>query len=231
MSAAEADLASLHYRIVRGLIDRGVCPGSGELCAALGWSSERVESGLRGLAEIHGLVLHPHICEPWVVHPFSLTPTLNWVAGARHGWWAPCVWCAFGIAVLAGGEAAIHTRMGAEAAPVAIAVKNGEPAGTDDLWVHFAIPPAAAWQNVHRHCALVLPFRTRVEISGWCARHGVTEGEHVPLRQVAALARLWYGRHADPLWRKWTVAEAQEIFARAGLTSAFWNLGQQSGRY
>lgn len=231
MSVAEAELSALHHRIIRGLLDRGVCPSNSELATTLGWDRARVESGLRGLAEIHGLVLHPHACEPWVVHPFSLTPTLNWVEGARHGWWAPCVWCAFGIAALAGGRMAIYTRLGGESAATVIPVKEGEPAGGEELWVHFAVPPAKAWQNVHQHCALVLPFRTRPEIPVWCARHGVAEGEHVPLRQVAALARTWYGRHADPDWRKWSVAEAQEIFAGAGLTSEFWNLGQQSGQY
>ena len=97
--------------------------------------------------------------------------------------------------------------------------------------VHFAIPPAQAWNNVHRHCALVLPFRSREEIGAWCARHGIPPGEAVPLEQVAGLARTWYGRHADRDWRKWTIAEAQAIFRRAGLDSPFWDLGSVKGRF
>jgi len=75
--------------------------------------------------------------------------------------------------------------------------------------VHFAIPPAQAWQNVHQHCSLVLPFRSPEEIRAWCERHQLPHGEAAPLPEVARLARLWYGAHADPDWHKWTVAEAK----------------------
>ena len=30
---------------------------------------------------MNGLVLHPHAARPWVIHPFLLTPTLNWIEG------------------------------------------------------------------------------------------------------------------------------------------------------
>jgi hypothetical protein len=59
----------------------------------------------------------------------------------------------------------------------------------------------------------------------------VPEGEAVPLGQVARLARAWYGTHAEPDWRKWTVAEAEEIFRTVGLTSEFWQLGKQEGAF
>jgi hypothetical protein len=63
-------------------------------------ASQRVEELLRSLADSHGVVLHPYACEPWVIHPFSLTPTVNWIQGERVSWWARCVWCALGVAVL-----------------------------------------------------------------------------------------------------------------------------------
>ncbi len=43
----------------------------------MGVALEQVEQLLRSLADSHGVVLHPYTCEPWVIHPFSLTPT-NW---------------------------------------------------------------------------------------------------------------------------------------------------------
>jgi hypothetical protein len=224
-------IGRLHYEMIRGLLHEGSCPGNGELARALGLSIPRLEALLKEAAEGHALVLHPHVPEPWVVHPFSLTPTLNWVEGPGHGWWAPCIWCAFGVATLAGGRTFIHTRIGAERESVVVPVKDGEPETAHDLCVHFAIPPSHAWDNVHRHCALVLPFRGVDDIAPWCVRHRQPRGEAVPLQQVAQLARLWYGKHADPDWKKWSVAEAQDIFARAGLTSAFWDLGERRGRY
>lgn len=228
MSITESDLARLHYEMVHGLLAEGVCPSNRRLAELL---QIDVEEHLHALAGIHGVVLHPHVCAPWVLHPFSLTPTLNYVENGKKGWWAPCVWCAFGVAALAGGEAAIHTRIGAEATPVVIRVKDSEPVDGRDLWVHFAIPPVRAWDNVHQHCSMVLPFRTRAEIADWCSRHGLPQGEPVPMDKVAALARVWYGRHADSDWRKWTVAEAEEIFRGVGLTSEFWSLGAKTGKF
>ncbi len=227
----EYRLSQVHYEMVRGLIERGACPTNSELGNRMGIRPEQVEHVLRSLADIHGVVLHPHVCEPWVIHPFSLTPTVHWIEKAGTSWWAPCVWCALGVAALVGGDVRIHTRYGAEGQALIIPVEDGQPVGSDNIYVHFAIPPAKAWDNVHQYCSLVLPFRSADEISGWCHRHRLPLGEAVPLRQVGQLATSWYGLHSSPDWRKWTVAEAQNIFYRTGLRSAFWDLGARSGKF
>lgn len=170
-------IGRLHYEIVRSLLDEGACPANAELERRLGITDAALESLIAEAAAGHALVPHPHVAEPWVVHPFSLTPTLNWVEGPTHGWWAPCIWCAFGIAALAGGRVSIHTRIGAEREPLVIPVKGGESETTEDICVHFAIPPARAWNNVHQHCALVLPFRSVDAIGDWCHRHNQPQGE------------------------------------------------------
>lgn len=221
----------LHYELVRSLLERSVCAPTSELRALLGISGAELDRLFEELAALHGVVLHPHTCEPWVVHPFSLTPTLNYIEGERGAWWTPCLWCGFGVATLAGGATRLHTRLGAEVEPIVIDAKDGEPVTRDDLWVHFAVPPAQAWNNVHQHCAMVLPFRSPADISDWSRRHGLPLGEAVPLRQVARLAKLWYGTHADPSWHKWSIAEAQQIFQQAGLVSEFWDLGPKTGEF
>lgn len=226
-----ANLTRLHYELVHGLLESGTCPSNADLAARLNIRVASVENLLRDLAAIHGVVLHPHSCTPWVIHPFSLTPTLNWVEKEDRGWWAPCIWCALGVATLAGGEVRIHSRYGAEGEPLTIPVLDGEPQGFETVVVHFAIPPSRAWDNVHEHCAMVLPFHSAGEIRAWSTRHGLPVGEPVPLRQVARLARVWYGSHARPDWHKWTVAEAQQIFRDAGLQSDFWNLGEKAGKF
>jgi hypothetical protein len=227
----ESRLSQLHYELIRGLIERGRCPTNSELANRIGIQPEQLEQLLRSLAEIHGVVLHPHVCEPWVIHPFSTTPTLNWIEKEGLSWWAACIWCAFGIAVLVEGKVEIHTRYGAEREAVVIPVVDGQPAGSQNMWVHFAIPPARAWDNVHQHCSMVLPFRSADEIGEWCKRHRLPQGEAVPLSQVAQLAKDWYGLHASPDWRKWTIAEAQDIFHRTGLRSDFWDLGARRGKF
>jgi hypothetical protein len=224
-------ISQIHHALIRGLVETGACPSAADLAGRLGWELPEVEKLLRQLEAIHGVVLQPHVGEPWIVHPFSSTPTLNWIEGERAGWWAPCVWCAFGVAALVGGKVRIHTRIGGESEAVAIPVIDGAPAGPADLVVHFAIRPVRAWDNVHQHCSLVLPFRSAHDIGTWCERYRQPRGEAVPLHQVARLAKIWYGSHADPDWHKWTIAEAQQIFHDAGLTSSFWDLGAKSGRF
>ncbi|HXN46945.1 MAG TPA: organomercurial lyase [Bryobacteraceae bacterium] len=229
--ADDPTLSRLHHALIRGLIDRGACPANLELASALGLTESELEGQLRDLADIHGIVLDPRACEPWIVHPFSLTPTIHWIEGASHSWWAPCVWCALGVASVAGGDLRIHTRFGAEAETLVIDVAYGRLKAGPEVWVHFAIPPARAWDNVHRHCSLVLPFHSAAEIQDWCGRHGVAFGEAVPLDRVAHLARVWYGAYGDPGWKKWTVAEARKIFTRVGLVSDFWRLEQRAGNF
>lgn len=223
-------LARLHHELINGLIQHCTCPSVSVLGQKLNLSETEVESLLGELASIHGVVLHPHAREPWIVHPFSLTPTINWIKGESGSWWAPCIWCALGVAVLVGGSAQIHSRYGAEAEPFILEVVNGRPI-RDDVVVHFAIPPARAWDNVHQHCSLVLPFHSPQHLRDWCGRYGLPSGEAVPLQTVADLAQAWYGSHASPHWRKWTVTQAQEIFSRVGLRSEFWQLQMRQGQF
>ena len=226
-----AQVTQLHYELIRGLLTDGACPSNAELSERLHTDLPGLENLLRELAAIHGVVLHPNRPAPWVVHPFSLTPTLNWVEKDGRGWWAPCIWCALGVAALAGGSVRLHSRFAAEGEPLTIPVNDGEPHGFESVLVHFAIPPARAWDNVHEHCAMVLPFHSADEIRAWSQRHRLPMGEPVPLQQVARLARVWYGSHARPDWHKWSVSEAQQIFHDAGLQSDFWNLGAKGGKF
>jgi hypothetical protein len=152
------------------------------------------------------------------------------VARGERGWWAPCLWCALGIAVLVGGAVVIHARIGGEAEAVRIPVEDGVPR-SDGLWAHFPEPPRVAWANVHHYCARLLPFRSPADVSAWGERHGLPVGQAVPLAQLADLARRWYGRHAAPDWHKPTVAEAADLFRAAGLTGEFWQLEARDGTF
>jgi hypothetical protein len=217
-------LADVHTALIRTFLKAGYLPATDQLAASLQISPGDLAQRMNRLAEFHGLVLHPHVAEPWVVHPFSTTPTPHYVEGQQHGWWAPCIWCALGIAQLAGGKVRIHTCIGAETEPLIVDVEDGVPSNTHPLFVHFSIPPRQAWNNVHHHCSLVLPFRTEEDIHSWCGRHGQRFGEAVTLEATATLARRWYGPYAETSWRKWTVEQAQQIFQESGLTSSFWEL-------
>ncbi len=225
----------VHHHVIQSFIRSGAPPTRDEIASALGASAEEVARSLHRLHDGHGLVLHPGTQAIWIAHPFSASPTAVWiepvdpepkVVGGRavpRGWWAPCLWCASGVVALAARDARIHVREGGENHDLDIEIRNGQVVGPAPL-VHFALPPADAWANVVHWCATVLPFRDEDEVAPWCDRHRIPVGAVVTLPDVLALGRIWYGRHADEDWRKWTVAEAQQIFHDAGLTAPFWEL-------
>lgn len=205
----------------------GSAPTAGEIAAAMSLPVDAIAASLRRLSDGHGVVLHPGTTDVWIVHPFSLSPTATWVEASGRGWWAPCIWCATGIAALVAPDVIIHSRLGGEAEPVAIHLGKHEA----ELVVHFPIPPRDAWNNVVHYCATVLPFRGEAEIDAWCARHRIPRGAAVPMSQVQLLGRVWYGRHLDRSWRKWTVVQARTIFEEVGLTDRFWHLPEETGRF
>ncbi len=75
---------AVHYRYMEPLLATGRIPNSGEVAERLGVPVERVRCALRSLADSHGVVLHTHVCEPWVIHPFSASPTATWVESGNR---------------------------------------------------------------------------------------------------------------------------------------------------
>lgn len=218
----------VHHALLSEVIAHGHAPDPAALAARLDATPGQLAASLARLDANHGVVLHPGTPHVWIVHPFSLSPTLNWVAGRRLGWWAPCLWCAFGVALLVGEDVEIHTRLGGESEALRLHVRGGrlEERG---LLVHFPMPPRLAWENVHHFCASLLPFRSERELHDWTARHGIGPGEALAAETLFELSRHWYGGHLRPDWRKHSVSEAQAIFAKVGLEGDFWRLAATGG--
>jgi hypothetical protein len=215
--------SAIHYYLLRGLIDDGFVPGRAKLQELVAAGATSVAEALERLEASHSLICHPGHTAPWVIHPFSLSPTATWVQARKLGWWAPCIWCALGIAVLVREDVVIHSRIGGESENLSVHVSGGL-VRESDIVTHFAVPLRSAWDNVHHYCATVLPFRREAEVDAWSCRHAIPKGAVVPIAQVAHLAQLWYGKHADRYWKKLSVAQAREIFERVGLTGPFWAL-------
>lgn len=213
----------VHHAVLEAIVARAA-RDTVALARATGASVPDVEASLQRLADAHALVLHPGSHDVWVAHPFSCSPTATWVAIGERGWWAPCMWCAFGIETLIDAPAVIHARIGGEAESVQI-VRDSQ------LLVHFALPPRLAWSNVIHYCSTVLPFPSEAAIDAWCARHHLPRGAAVPVAQVVTLAERWYGRHRDPAWVKHSTREAQQIFDEVGLTDPFWQLRATGERF
>ncbi len=86
-------LSTLHYTIVRHVVDHGFAPDLSALSGALDCSEDETAAGLDALQAEHGVVLHPHSTRIWVIHPFSLAPTTFWVQAGEKSWWGNCAWC------------------------------------------------------------------------------------------------------------------------------------------
>src|SRR5688572_21679644 len=104
----------LHAAIIRHVAEKGFAPSIQVLQRQLGWPESVLESTLRRLAEIRGLILKPNSLDVWAIHPFSLMPTATWVAAQTGAWWANCAWCALGIGAALRQDIRVVSRVGAE---------------------------------------------------------------------------------------------------------------------
>lgn len=222
--------SSLHYTIIKHVIDRGYAPDVHALSQLLDSSGEEVVEGLHRLQEAHGVVLHPHEPRVWVIHPFSLAPTNFLVKSARGEWWGSCAECSLGIAALLDEDVSITSSAGAHGDPLVIHVEDGEVLEKDIL-VHFPVPMSQAWDNVIYTCSTMLLFEDEAQIDAWVRRHDIPRGDVQPIERVWQFSRRWYGHHLDPDWEKWTVDEAKQIFQEFGLTHEIWQLEDSSSRF
>jgi hypothetical protein len=189
-----------------------------------------VTDAMEALKELHGVLLHPHQPEVWVIHPFSTAPTPFVVRKGERSWWGNCAWCSLGAAALLGGDGiTIQTTLGAEGQPVTVHIDSGQV--RENLFVHFPIPMVHAWDNVIYTCSTMLMFGSEAAVDQWCVRHAIARGDVQPIQRVYEFAAVWYGRHLDEDWRKWTVDEAAAIFARFGFSGPIWQLPVTTGRF
>ena len=223
------DNSSLHYAIIRHFIDHRHAPSIEQLAAQFDQPRAAVVDGLQALQDYHGVVLHPATSEIWVTHPFSGAPTNFWVQGQGGSWWGNCAWCSAGIAALV-GDVTLTTTLGAEARQTTVRIANGELLD-EDLFVHFPVPMRKVWDNVIYTCSTQLLFDSEASIDDWCHRHRIAKGSVQPLSRVWEFAKVWYGRHLDPAWKKWSADEAQAIFGKFGFTGPIWDLPTGAGRF
>lgn len=219
----------LHHIILTHFVERGFAPTVRELAEVLDTPRDAVITALQSLEEYHGVLLHPESSEIWVAHPFSTAPTNFWVESGAGGWWGNCAWCSMGIAALVGGDITVTTRLGGESRQVQVRIADGNL--LNEYLVHFPVPMVRAWENVIYTCSTILLFDAHGAIDDWCTRHRIPRGDTQPLSKVLEFSKVWYGRHLDRNWRKWTGAEAKELFERFGLSGPTWDLPRAATRF
>jgi alkylmercury lyase-like protein len=206
------------------IAETGHAPSTAALAERAGLPVAEVEAGLRRLHDGHALLLHPGDgCRPWVVHPFALAPGGCWVQTPHLGYWANCLYCAFGIAAVLKTDVVISTRIGGEGEAVRYAVEGGRAPVTTDVF-HLSVPVARWWDNVVFACSSFQPFHAEPDVDAWCARHALPRGAVLTMPALWAFASDWYGKHLDQPWRKRSLEEVRALFARHGLTGDFWTI-------
>jgi hypothetical protein len=230
MAERELGGAALHHAILRRIVDTGVAPTLAELAEHFELPAAKVRTALEALAADHGVVLHPGSARIWVAHPFANFPTGHVLRRGDRVWWSNCAWCSLGAAQLLGGEISIFAPLDGEERQVELRVHDGRLLD-DGYVVHFPVPMTRAWDNVIYTCSTMLTFESPEAVEDWCARHHMAMGDVQPIATVADLAAVWYGRHLDRDWRKWTVDEARAIFERFGLSHEIWRLPDGDERF
>ena len=225
LSAADQDLRGL---LTRRIAERGRAPSNAELAADAGTDEAAIEAGLQRLHGSHCLLLHPHKCMPWVVHPFAMSAGSCWVDVGEHlaperGYWANCLYCAFGIAAATGRNAVVTTRFGGERITTAYRIADGRLLDRHGIF-HLSTPAAQWWDNVIFACASFQPFAREEDIDPWCERHGLPRGATMELDALWRFASDWYGAYIVEPWRKRSPWEVRALFARHGLTGEFWEI-------
>lgn len=220
LTVADEDLRGLLTRMIAA---RGHAPDLRELGQAAGLTAAEVEGSLRRLHDVHALLLHPHKCEPWVVHPFALSPAGCWVETRERGYWANCLYCGFGIAAALGEDARLTARLGGEAATAVYRIEGGRLLDSDGVF-HLSVPVAQWWDNVIFACASFQPFASESDVDGWCARHALPRGAVMSLDRLWRFASDWYGAYLRVPWRRRSPCEIRELFAAHGLSGSFWTI-------
>jgi hypothetical protein len=69
----------------------------------------------------------------------------------------------------------------------------------------------------------MLLFRSEEHVHRWCETRGLNRGAVFTPEQMWMVAKQWHGRRLEPGWRRFTLDEAEAVFADAGLMGAFWS--------
>lgn len=208
--------------IVRFFLDHGFAPSSTEIENKFSLDKKTVSLLLISIAEKKALVLHPHVPEIWVAHPFANAPSAIWVQCHEKelGWWSPCPWCAFGIAALAKVDVRIHARLGGESQPTEIDIIGGK-LSRKDLVIHMPIAVSGLWNNVICSCSMMLFHTSEGSIDLWCKRHRFSKGGVLTLEQCWEIAKGWYGDSLNEDWNRKSMEEVEAFFREHMLDLSF----------
>jgi hypothetical protein len=133
--------------IYKRFVDDARPPTIAEVAAELGIPAEEVEEAFRRLEAGRVIVLAPGTLNIWMANPLSAVPTPFRVETPHGDYWGNCIWDAFGVIAMLGGDGEISTSCGDCGEPMRLRVEDGRLAPADGV-AHFAVPAARWWENI-----------------------------------------------------------------------------------
>ena len=138
---------SVRLEVYRFFVDEGRPPMPAEIGLALDAPPHEVETSLRRLADARVFVLAPGTPYIWMANPLSALPSPYGVRARGRDWWGICVWDAFGIIAMLGGDGSVSSRCPDCGTALEVEVRDGEV--VDPGYVaHFAVPAAHWWDDI-----------------------------------------------------------------------------------
>lgn len=142
------DTAAVRIALFARFAALGRLPSRSEVADAAGVAETDVAAAYRALAADRVIVLAPGTDDPWMVNPFSATPTPFRAEAGGRAYWANCIWDALGVVAMLGGTGAVRTPCPDCGEPIHVEVEDGRLAAEPGLVVHFAVPAAQWWENI-----------------------------------------------------------------------------------
>jgi Alkylmercury lyase len=145
-SSAELD-RDVRLCVDERFVENGSPPTVEEVASDLGCSLEETEKSFRRLEEGRVLVLAPGTLNIWMANPLSAFPTPFWVETRHGGFWGNCVWDAFGVVAMLGGDGTVSTLCPDCSEPMEFLVERFQLRPGDGI-AHFAVPARRWWDNI-----------------------------------------------------------------------------------
>jgi hypothetical protein len=113
----------------------------------LGLSGDEADASFTRLEEGHVLVFAPGTRTIWMANPLSAFPTPFRVETPRGDYWGNCIWDAFGVVAMLGGDGVVRTSCADCGDAMALTVAGGDLQPAEGV-AHFAVPAQSWWDNM-----------------------------------------------------------------------------------
>jgi len=122
-------------------------PTVAEVARGLSLEPDEAEASFERLGEGHVLVFTPGTLDIWMANPLSAVPTPFRVETPSGDYWGNCIWDAFGIVAMLGGDGVVRTSCADCGDVMTLPVRRSELQPAEGV-AHFAVPARSWWDDI-----------------------------------------------------------------------------------